>query len=217
MPILFISLNKEFCDLATKAGYSAHVMNITHYVPVEGHKTYYVSPSNSLGFMDGGIDLALSHSVFPGVEPEVKQAIANIGIQSLLGRYYLPIGSSFILEKGSRALVIAPTMLLPQDIRCTDNVYYATMATLYNILVNKGESLETTDILFTSMGCGYGNLLEEESLFQILQGIQDYKIFYTPTTVAENLVIWEANLESQPRYYMNTEFLKISPREIIRQ
>ncbi len=197
-------------------GYSAHVMDIAEYVPVAGHKTYYVSPANSLGFMDGGIDLVLSRRVFPGVEPEVKEAIAEIGIKSLLGRYYLPIGSSLILDKDSRALSISPTMLLPQNIRATDNVYYATMATLYNILVNRKESLETTDILFTSMGCGYGGLLEEESILQILQAIQDYKIFYTPTMVAENLVVWEANLDSQPSYYMNTEFLNISPADIIR-
>jgi len=107
-------------------------MIIQDYIPHQ--KTYYVSPANSLCFMDGGIDYALSRIVFPKIETEVKEIVKDLGIISIVGKPYLPIGSSIILNKGDKALVISPTMLLPQDVSTTKNAYYATMAVLYNSL-----------------------------------------------------------------------------------
>ena len=83
--------------------------------------------------MDGGIDKALSQIVFPGIETEVKSIVNNIGIRTLLNRPYLPIGSSIIIEKGQKNLIVAPTMLLPQNVSNTLNAYYATMAVLYKL------------------------------------------------------------------------------------
>jgi O-acetyl-ADP-ribose deacetylase (regulator of RNase III) len=215
MPILFISLNERFNMLIAAHGYQTVTGPIQEYIPREGHKTFYVSPANSLCFMDGGIDLALSRDVFPGIEAEVKSQVRSLGIQTLLGRNYLPIGSSLILEKGTKCLIVAPTMLLPQNINGTDNVYWATRAILYNILVNRKENLDSVDILMTSMGCGYGKLSEEESVIQILRAIEDYRQ-YNPLRIEEMAVIHEPNLDEQPKFYMNTEFINIHPGEIRR-
>jgi O-acetyl-ADP-ribose deacetylase (regulator of RNase III) len=46
---------------------------IQDYIPTK--KTYYVSPANSLCFMDGGFDYALSRIIFPNIEAEVKQIV----------------------------------------------------------------------------------------------------------------------------------------------
>lgn len=43
-------------------------MKIQDYVPSPNKKTYYVSPANSLCFMDGSIDYALSRIIFPNIE-----------------------------------------------------------------------------------------------------------------------------------------------------
>lgn len=215
MPILFVSLNERFVNIIRQYSYDAYIMKIQDYKPNPQRKTYYVSPANSLCFMDGGIDLALSREVFPGIESEVKSAVRDLGIINLLGRNYLPIGSSLILDKGQNSLIVSPTMLLPQNIRDTDNVYYATMAILYNIIVNKKENLENTDILMTSMGCGYGQLSEEESVTQIFRGIQDF-MDYKPCVIGKNVIINEPNLDEQPKYYMNIEFIAISPGQIRR-
>jgi O-acetyl-ADP-ribose deacetylase (regulator of RNase III) len=56
-----------------------------------------MSSANSLGFMDGCIDLALSRIVMPGIEPTLKKAIKNYGKLSRIDRMYLPIGSSIII------------------------------------------------------------------------------------------------------------------------
>ena len=175
MPIKFVSLNKEFIQLAKSKGYEAHLMKIQDYKPIT--KTYYVSPANSIGFMDGGIDMALSRIVFPGIEPVVKARIKNQNIKNLISRSYLPIGSSIIIDYDSnRSMVVSPTMLLPQDVSKTQNAYYATMAVLYNVLCNRKEDINKVDILLTSMCCGYGKMSDETSLNQILKAIEDYPL-----------------------------------------
>jgi O-acetyl-ADP-ribose deacetylase (regulator of RNase III) len=216
MPIKFISLNELFVDTVKQLGYEGHVMKIEDYLPTPARKTYYVSPANSLCFMDGGIDLALSRIVFPGIEPQVKAAVRNLNIQNVLGRHYLPIGSSIIMDQtASASLVVAPTMLLPQPVTHTNNAYYATMAVLYNILIHRKEDLEHVDILFTSLCCGYGKMTEAESVRQIVRGIAEYRK-YTPERVSGNaIIIREANLAEQPKYYQNTEWFAIDPVDIV--
>jgi hypothetical protein len=102
-------------------------------------------------------------------------------------------------------------MLLPQDVSKTENAYYATMAILYNILVNRlrAEELEDIDILFTPFCCDYGNMDEDESIKQILRGIKDYKN-YKPIIFNTNTIIKEPNLYDQPKYYQNKQFFCIN-------
>jgi O-acetyl-ADP-ribose deacetylase (regulator of RNase III) len=215
MPIIFISLSETYTEKIKQHGFEAKTMKIQDYIPNSNKKTYYVSPANSLCFMDGGIDYALSRIIFPNIETEVKNIVKQLGIKSIVGKSYLPIGSSIILNKGNKSLVISPTMLLPQNVSNTKNAYYATMAILYNILINKKESIEEVDIIFTSFCCGYGKMEEDVSIQQIIDGIKDY-IHYKPKLIYENIIINEPNLYDQPKYYQNTEFFKIKPEEIIK-
>jgi len=213
MPIIFISLSDTFTEKTKSYGFEAKTMKIQDYEP--NKKTYYVSPANSLCFMDGGMDYALSRIIFPNIEAEVKDIVKQLGITSIVGKPYLPIGSSIIIDKGATALVVSPTMLLPQNVSNTKNAYYATMAILYNVLINRKEKLEDVDILFTSFCCGYGKMEEDVSIQQIMQGINDYH-HYTPTTIYRNIILNEPNLFDQPKYYQNTEFFLINPEEIVR-
>jgi O-acetyl-ADP-ribose deacetylase (regulator of RNase III) len=212
MPILFISLHSEFIQMIRQHGFEAHEMRIEEYTPVR--KTYYVSPANSLCFMDGGIDYALSRIVFPNIEPVVKKEVQQYGKTTLLGRKYLPIGSSMIVPyNNDKVLIVSPTMLLPQDVSSTENAYYATMAILYNILILNRESLSEIDILFTSLCCGYGKMPITTSIEQIRNGIRDYEE-YNPIVVAPNIVVYEPNLLQQPPYYENSEWFPIRPTDI---
>ena len=215
MPIVFFTHNERFSVKIRNHGFESRVANIQDFIPDESRRTYYVSPANSLCFMDGGIDYALSRIVFPGIEPKVKRAVRELNIQNKIGRYYLPIGSSIILEDTGKFLVVSPTMLLPQDVSGTRNAYYATMATLYNVLVNRGENLDEVDILMTSFCCGYGKMDEDESIQQILEGIRDYP-HYNPIIIDENTIVNEPTLLNQPKLYQNTEWFSIHPEEIIR-
>lgn len=213
MPIIFVSLSETYTHKISQHGFEAKNIKIQDYVPSQTKKTYYVSPANSLCFMDGGIDYALSRMIFPNVEKEIKSIVKHLGITSIVGKPYLPIGSSVIVDKGHKSLVVSPTMLLPQNVSNTRNAYYATMAVLYNILINKKESLEEVDIIFTSLCCGYGKMEEDESIQQIMAGIKDY-IHYQPKLIYKDIIIHEPNLYDQPKYYQNTEFFNINPEEI---
>jgi len=212
MPIIFISLSDTFTEKTRSRGFEAKTMKIQDYVP--NKRTYYVSPANSLCFMDGGIDHALSQIIFPDIEVEVKSVVKQLGITSIVGKPYLPIGSSIIIDRGATALVVSPTMLLPQNVSNTKNAYYATMAILYNVLINRKEKLEDVDILFTSFCCGYGKMEEDVSIQQIMQGINDYHD-YRPTTIYRNIILNEPNLFDQPKYYQNTEFFSIEAEQIV--
>ena len=214
MPIIFISLSETYIEKIKKYGFEAKTMKIQDYIPNPNKKTYYLSPANSLCFMDGGIDYALSRIIFPNIEKEVKAIVEKIGIISIVGKPYLPIGSSIIVNKGDKSLIISPTMLLPQNVSNTKNAYYSTMAVLYNILINKKENLEEIDIIFTALCCGYGKMEEDVSIQQILDGLKDY-INYKPKLIYKDIIINEPNLYDQPKYYQNTEFFSISPDKII--
>ena len=215
MPIKFITLNKKFKEKMEKNGYECYNMRIEEYEIKR--RTYYISPANSLCFMDGGLDKTLSRKIFSNIEKEIKEELKKINKKNLLGRYYLPIGSSIIIEReDDKLLCVSPTMLLPQNVSETNNAYYCTMAALYNILINKKEDINKVDIILTSLCCGYGKMDIDKSINQILKGIKDYKNYKPEKIINENIIINEPNLEEQPKYYQNTEFFNIDVNDIIK-
>lgn len=87
----------------------------------------FVSPANSLGFMDGGIDAAYM-DMFPGIEPRVKSAIAKLGYTTSLGQPYMSVGSAVVVPAQPEAnawLASCPTMFLPGNVHGTNNAYFA--------------------------------------------------------------------------------------------
>lgn len=86
-----------------------------------------VSPANSFGFMDGGIDLAYSYRF--GWQLQTR-------LQELLRTQHdgeLPVGEAVMLETGDddyRYLISAPTMRVPRLVDDTVNAYLAFRAVL---------------------------------------------------------------------------------------
>lgn len=110
-----------------------------------------LSPANSFGFMDGGIDLAYSR--FFGWE--LQDRLQEILHQQHAGE--LPVGSAVIVptqHTGIPFLVSAPTMRVPGTIENTVNVYLAFRAALLAIKAsNKIRSL-----LSPALGTGVGGM-----------------------------------------------------------
>ena len=202
MPIKFITKNKKFAQIMKKQScYEVIMRNIEDYKPKKDRKTFYVSPANSIGWVDGGIDEVLAE-MFPGLGAIVEKKYRKLGKQNQKGYYYLPVGSSIIIKlKKNIYLVSAPTMLVPEFVEKTQNAYFSTMAILYNILENCKENIKDVDILFTSMCCGCGNMKPKKSVNQILKGIKNYKN-YKPESISKKhkLVLHEPNLIEQPEY-----------------
>lgn len=87
----------------------------------------YVSPANSHGWMDGGIDLELRARFMSGdIETKVQTAIAEFD-------HILPVGQALIVETEDEDvpyLIVAPTMEVPGYVGMSSNAYKAMSALL---------------------------------------------------------------------------------------
>jgi O-acetyl-ADP-ribose deacetylase (regulator of RNase III) len=73
----------------------------------------FVSPANSHGFMDGGIDASYRAFFDPGIECTVREAIL------LRPEQMLPVGASLVVQTGHPRipyLIVAPTMEMPEPV-----------------------------------------------------------------------------------------------------
>jgi len=89
------------------------------------HIDAVVSPANSFGFMNGGIDKVYM-KLFNGIESIVQNRIMQIGIHKNNYRSkYLPVGSAITVQTKNNLcpfLISAPTMTMPGNIKGTNNI-----------------------------------------------------------------------------------------------
>lgn len=86
-----------------------------------------VSPANSFGFMDGGLDWSISDMFERKIQATVQKAIRDKHAGELL------VGNAEIVPTGQERfpyLVCAPTMRVPQNVADTVNAFLAMRATL---------------------------------------------------------------------------------------
>lgn len=115
-----------------------------------------ISPANSFGFMDGGIDLAYSKHFGWSLQKKLQTIIRN----NFFGE--LPVGNAVVIKTGDsniKHLISAPTMRLPQDISKTENAYLAFRAALIEIVkFNKGHNNKIKSVLCPGLGTSTGAL-----------------------------------------------------------
>jgi len=110
-----------------------------------------VSPANSFGFMDGGLDYALSVRFGWGMQNILQEKIQNLDEKELL------VGRSLTLETNDEQipyLISAPTMRVPMsfNIATSVNAYLAMKAIL--IAVKNNSNINTVAIPGLCTGCG---------------------------------------------------------------
>ena len=211
--VTLVDLHGSLVDTAAAKAWRSwpgvELRGYTNITEIEtGPDVAFVSPANSLGFMDGGIDLVLSRVMFPGVEARVKAAIAERGTTTLLGRPYLPIGEAVVVPAapdGTR-LVVAPTMWLPQDVRVTHNAYHATYAALR---AASEAQPPVRRLVFPGMttGCGMVNSVIAVSMMAAAHA--DFEAGRPPQLDAAAIAA------EQPTWYENTEFKVIEPGAVV--
>lgn len=226
--LVFIDINSEF-QLAIESVFSdvsdfvARTGRIEH-LPRED--TAFVSPANSLCFMDGGIDHTLSRKMFPDLEKDVKATLKSTTSVSLLGRPYLGLGSTITVRVSSVSntwVIVSPTMLLPQDVSGTDNAYTSMLAILRACVSHNMTVQEPIRFcVIPALCCGYGKMNARRSAAQCRRafdhlvkfGMQEpVQIVTTPTGVAK---LYPCQLDDQPKYYENREFFEIRAEDIVR-
>jgi len=212
--LVFVSLNAAFVSLARAAFPDATICS-DDVTTLETHGTAFVSPANSLGFMDGGIDAAYRR-MFPGCESVVKHAITVIGQRTNLGRPYLPVGSVFwqllqhqgrVSKPGGTYLITAPTMFLPHNVGQTQNAYWAMRAVLMAFDRIQFASPQTTRLVVPSLCCGWGGMRPAESVTQIARAIADHKKEGALPILVEglNYLLLASRDHEQPSNYDNRE------------
>jgi O-acetyl-ADP-ribose deacetylase (regulator of RNase III) len=116
-----------------------------------------VSPANSFGYMDGGLDAAITYELGGTIQDHVQD--------SILANYYgeLPVGCAVIVvTNDSRWPLLAsvPTMRVPEDVSKSVNAYLAFRALLLEILkynkINQDKPIKS--VICPGLATGIGNL-----------------------------------------------------------
>lgn len=124
-----------------------------------------VSPANSFGFMDGGIDLAYSQRFGWDLQARLRETLRTEHDGEL------SMGQALIVETydaGLPLLVAAPTMRVPGDIRGTPNAYLAFRAALRAVKAHDQASEQRIrSLLCPGLGTAIGRLPPETAARQM--------------------------------------------------
>jgi O-acetyl-ADP-ribose deacetylase (regulator of RNase III) len=130
-----------------------------------------VSPANSFGIMDGGLDLAIRDQLGFPVERKVQELIDD--------KHHgeLPVGSAEVVETGHarwRYLIVAPTMRIPEPIPFSINAYLAFRAVLLAAKnYNRGVGRREIDSLVCcGLGTGIGQVGANKCAMQMRAAYQ---------------------------------------------
>jgi len=138
-----------------------------------------VSPANSFGFMDGGIDLRYSDRFGWKVQDRLQELIRTRHHGELL------VGSAEIVETGNARIpfvIAAPTMRVPMILSDTVHPYLAARAVfllIRNAVVPAGtflgERVETVvnSVAFPGLGTGVGQVDPDTCARQVRTAIED--------------------------------------------
>jgi O-acetyl-ADP-ribose deacetylase (regulator of RNase III) len=154
-----------------------------------------VSPANSFGMMDGGVDAAITKFFGISLMERVQQKILDdyLGEQS--------VGTSFIIDTGHPQypfLAHTPTMRVPMQIVGTDIPYIAMWAMLLAVEQhNRHQDRQITTIACPGLGTGIGRIPPDESARQMALAYDHF--IYPPkflncfVAASRQLQIWDDN------------------------
>ena len=139
-----------------------------------------VSPANSFGIMDGGLDLAIRNELGFQVEIDIQEVILN--------KYHgeMPIGSAEIINTNHNKwsyLIAAPTMRIPENIAFTLNAYNAFRAILIAINDFNGcpPRKHIKSLICSGLGTGIGSMEPTKCAAQMRAA---YKLIKEPARIS---------------------------------
>lgn len=182
-PLLCAAFQKHF-------NYLLNVEIVNNYFEWLPEYDCLVSPANSFGLMDGGIDAAIIRFFGHSLMDRVQQHI----LEEYLGEQ--PVGTSFIIETGHRKhpfLAHTPTMRVPMSIASTHNPYLAMWAMLLVVRrYNQRAKQQITSIACPGLGTGIGRVPYDEAARQMALA---YENFLYPPKFLNCIVAGEKQLQ----------------------
>ena len=133
MRFYFTDINEALTDAWEQVFGDVENVVVKHQSIFEIESDAIVSPANSFGFMNGGIDFAISKNLGWHIEKKLQQLLRE--------KYYgeLLVGQAVIIDTDHDQfpyLISAPTMRTPMTIHRSPNVYLAAKAIF--LLVKEG-------------------------------------------------------------------------------
>jgi O-acetyl-ADP-ribose deacetylase (regulator of RNase III) len=127
-----------------------------------------VSPANSFGFMDGGVDWAISDKLGWDLQDALQLQIKDLPEGELL------VGKTLVLETGNADipyLISAPTMRVPMsfNIHNSVNAYLAMKATLIAAIAHPN----ITTLAIPGFCTGAGRMLPETAAHQMFMAFEE--------------------------------------------
>ena len=168
MEIYIRDINREFCDCVQELldGEFATSTNVIvqHGSLFSSSVDAIVSPANSFGYMDGGVDKVISETLGWDLSKKLQEKIRVFTeFNEIL------VGDALVVQTGNEDypnLISAPTMRLPAKINDIVDVYLASRAAVYTALVYGFSS-----IAMTGMGTGVGAVPYDRAAHTMLTGI----------------------------------------------
>lgn len=156
-------------------------VNVFHGDIFEKQTDCIISPANSFGFMDGGLDLLISEIMGWQVQEVLQQHIKDKFSGEVL------VGQAVLIETGFSEipfLISAPTMRVPMILKDTANVYLASRAIF---LLLKREQHRINSVTISGLGTGIGQVPYDICAKQMKQAYDDVWLdkFVFPKTWAD--------------------------------
>lgn len=159
-----------------------------------------VSPANSFGFMDGGLDRLITNYFGPQIQKKLQEKIQMYHNNELL------VGQSEIVETNHsriKYIIASPTMRVPMILKDTVNVYLAIKGLLNLLRVNS----QIKTVALSGMGTGVGQLPPEIFTRQMNQAIIDHKSLLYPNS-------WHEAQEKHQDLYLDRTHKKYQTRDL---
>jgi O-acetyl-ADP-ribose deacetylase (regulator of RNase III) len=160
-------------------------VNISHGDIFESSADAIISPANSFGFMDGGIDLVYLRRFGQQLQDRLQDELRR----RFNGE--LPVGMAHVIETGDTDisyLVSSPTMRIPEYVAHTPNAYLAFKAALHAIdRHNQVAERKIASVLCPGLATAIGEMPASVCAFQMRRAYDRWTNdnAWTPQTIRE--------------------------------
>lgn len=172
--IRFVSLDNGIKDaVSTVFSGLSNVSGVKQVIQASAGADCIVSPANSFGQMDGGIDGALSEILSKDGDGDyIGEKVRGVILTEHFGEQ--PVGTCLMVPTDNEKfpwLAHAPTMTTPMNVQGSFNAYYAFKAVLGEVLKlnrrSSGVDGRIKSILTTTFATGCGGMALMEALEQM--------------------------------------------------
>jgi len=183
MKFYLIDRNEEMVEMWRKEFHGENDVNVIHGDFFSQKVDCIVSPANSFGYMDGGLDLVISKRFGWQLQTKVQNIIRNYYSGELL------VGQAILVDTTHTDIpwcIVAPTMRIPLFVPDTLNAYLAARA-VFLTLKEYAPDRNINSITMSGFCTGVGAMPFGQAAKQMRMAYDDFWLdkFISPKTWVE--------------------------------